>query len=289
MSKCKNCGREFSGDFCPNCGLKVQKIVCPRCKTTIDSTERFCPICGQELISAPQQQNSETQPSATRPIYDDILNKGFEEAWAIHNPKAKLLLRISYWSGWVLLTLFTISLIIAIVKIFTLIDDVTDFTPENYNSVCLWAKLALSFGIIYLIRRHISSISEYSLQVKWGKFLQNDLSRNPLNLEPGKAKLEDKDFIVLTDKKFYTAQLAILISLLVVALAFSIYLCTCIDELVTIIISMKLSIQLDIPMTSKALDVITPHATFMSILAVIQIALEITLRIVNKYFLKKLG
>ena len=63
---CKNCGKEFEGQFCPECGTKANELQkCPVCgKERVDG-EKFCANCGYNYIqqnTVPATQNkTETQ------------------------------------------------------------------------------------------------------------------------------------------------------------------------------------------------------------------------------------
>lgn len=45
MSKCKNCGTEYEGNFCPNCGQKNGPVKCKNCGAEFEGN--FCPNCGE--------------------------------------------------------------------------------------------------------------------------------------------------------------------------------------------------------------------------------------------------
>ncbi len=65
---CKNCGKEFEGQFCPECGTKAAELQkCPVCGKEHIEGEKFCANCGynytqQNVVVAPQiAQTSNTK------------------------------------------------------------------------------------------------------------------------------------------------------------------------------------------------------------------------------------
>lgn len=47
MHKCKNCGKEYEGNFCPECGTPCEEgKICPECGAKCDSEAKFCNTCG---------------------------------------------------------------------------------------------------------------------------------------------------------------------------------------------------------------------------------------------------
>lgn len=182
-----------------------------------------------------------------------------------------------------------IACIVFIVKIFTLSEDITEFTLDNYNSFRLWAKLTVSFCIMYLVNRDICNLIDYCLSVKWARFLQNDLIQHPQTAELGKEKLDENTFTVLTDKKFFTIQLVLMIILLAVLFAFSVYVIVNVNEFVRLILGLRFASLMDVPMTAEGIELFYRHATIIGILVIIQGILELVLMLVNKYFIKKLG
>lgn len=56
MHKCKNCGKEFDGNFCPECGEKfVENAVCPKCGAKTEADDKFCSVCGEKLAAVTGQ------------------------------------------------------------------------------------------------------------------------------------------------------------------------------------------------------------------------------------------
>ncbi len=49
---CKNCGKEFEGNFCPECGTKIEDAsqkelsICPNCGAERVDNGKFCVNCG---------------------------------------------------------------------------------------------------------------------------------------------------------------------------------------------------------------------------------------------------
>lgn len=53
MKYCDKCNKTFDDDvkFCPECGNKLlSKDVCPECGAPVDASAKFCPSCGHKLV-----------------------------------------------------------------------------------------------------------------------------------------------------------------------------------------------------------------------------------------------
>lgn len=56
---CKNCGKEFEGNFCPECGMQagLQYTSCPKCGKERADGEKFCSGCGYCFVNGRVQNN----------------------------------------------------------------------------------------------------------------------------------------------------------------------------------------------------------------------------------------
>ncbi len=66
MKTCKNCGRQFEGNFCPACGTKADAS-CPNCGAALPQGAVFCQNCGARVNAGapvPKLRTSTASPTA---------------------------------------------------------------------------------------------------------------------------------------------------------------------------------------------------------------------------------